>query len=104
MNTLFDFYWEVWKYIQETRRDEFWVIQITGELLEGIKPTWKPDREKLEALDVAYHREIKSEDDLQTIKAFVSGAKIDLAGDKNKKGQNLLSEISAPIHLDTVLQ
>jgi hypothetical protein len=104
MNTLFDFYWEVLKYLQESRRDERWVIEITSELMEGIDPTWKPDREKLEALDVAYHREIKNEDDLATIKAFVEAAQTDLAKDEDKKVQNLLLEISAPKHLATVLQ
>ena len=104
MNTLFDFYWEVLKYLQETRRDEFWVIQITGELIEGIDPTWKPDRDKLENLETAYNRQVKSKDDLATIAAFVEAAKIDLAGNKDKRVQNLLLEISAPKHLATVLQ
>jgi len=104
MNTLFDFYWEVWKYIQETRRDEFWVIQITGELMEGIKPTWEPDREKLEALDNAYNRPQKSNDDLATIKTFVEAAKIDLVDKKDKKTQNLLAEICSPTHQQPILQ
>lgn len=107
MNTLFGFYFEVWKYIQASGRDEHWVIEIIDEMIEGINPTWKPNREKLEALDMAYNRQLKSKDDLAIITTFIEAAKTDLEegeGLKAKAVANLLTEISAPKHLDTVLQ
>jgi hypothetical protein len=106
MNTLFGFYWEVWKFIKTTRRDEHWIIEITDTLIEGINPIWKPDREKLETLDLAYNRQVKSEDDLTIITVFIEAVKTDLGagkGLKTKAVANLLAEISAPTHLDTVL-
>jgi hypothetical protein len=100
MNMLFEFYWEVWHYIKTPRRDEHWILQII-EMAEEIQPSWKPDREKLEALDMAYGRkarnEVRHENDLNTINAFVEAAKSDLINFvtiKDEKVQNLLSEIS----------
>jgi len=102
---LYYFYKEVWLYVQSCRREEHWAIEII-DLTERVRPTWYPDREKLENLDRAYNCLMKSENDLSTIKVFVDAFKTDMTDFefKDKKVQNLLLEISAPKHLPTILQ
>jgi len=96
MNTLFGFYFEGWLFIQACSKDKHWIIEIIDELTEGIEPTWKPDREKLENLDAAYKRQKKSSADLAIIETFVEAAKTDLADDNNKEVLKLLAKICQP--------
>ena len=94
LDPLFDFYSEVWLYIQSRRRDERWAIDIIA-MAEKVKPTWQPSLEKLEDLENAYCRKDDNKS-AAVIKAFTKAATTDLASISGKKVTELLTKICEP--------